>query len=196
MTGGSAGHGPAVAAHVGERAITVAEVDTREAALRAGPLAALLPRPWSAEGRNLRRWLVQMLVAEALIEGEAALRGLTAPTVGPAGRLTLPAALRTGGVAAAVLAATPLAGVVRQAVTMEVRVPEEEIRAYYDRNGDLFPGEPYERARGPIAEELTEVAADRVFALWLERRHADLVRLRPGFEHPADPGHADATHRH
>ncbi|MDH2424431.1 peptidylprolyl isomerase [Sphaerisporangium sp. TRM90804] len=248
----------AIAAEVGERAVTVAQVDAREAALRAGPLAARLPHPHSAEGRNLRRWLVQVLVTEALIEQEAAARGLAAPDDGDAPTsLTLTAALRTGGVVAAVTASMPLARVLRRAVTAGVGVGEREVRAYYDRNLDRYtrpesrhvsrvegaslgrvrrgelPGPleaavfaagegevagpvdgpggpwtvrvegvdpggrvPFETVREEIAAELTALAVERAFARWLERRAAERVRLRHGFEHPADPQHSDATHRH
>ncbi|WP_262842483.1 DUF7158 domain-containing protein, partial [Sphaerisporangium corydalis] len=64
-------HSHTVAAEVGGRAIPVSLVDEREAGLRAGPLAARLPHPHSAEGRNLRRWLVQVLITETLIHQEA-----------------------------------------------------------------------------------------------------------------------------
>ncbi|WP_214410638.1 peptidylprolyl isomerase [Sphaerisporangium fuscum] len=250
-----------VAAEVGDRVVTVAQVDAREAELRAGPLASRLPHPHSAEGRNLRRWLVQMLVTEALVEDEAAALGLVAPAAPPPpAPLTLPAALRTGGVVAAVTASMPLARALRDAVTAGVDVPEDEVRGYYDRNLDRFtdpevrhvsrlrgqgesslgpvrrgeltgaleeavfsaeegevvgpvegpggpwtlrvdrirPGgrRPYETVREGIARELTSVAVDQAFAGWLERRYAEKVRLWAGFEHPADPHHADATHRH
>ncbi|WP_133306121.1 hypothetical protein [Microbispora triticiradicis] len=65
-----------IAAVVGERAMTVAEVDHRLRLLRSGPLAARLPAPDTAEGRNLRRWLVQVMVAEILAGQEAARLGL------------------------------------------------------------------------------------------------------------------------
>ncbi|MEU8268817.1 peptidylprolyl isomerase [Sphaerisporangium sp. NPDC049002] len=277
-----------VAAEVGERVVLVSDVDAREAELRAGPLAARLPHPRGAEGRNLRRWLVQVLVTEALVEQEAAALGLTPaddrsgpndpvdgrarPDVAVDGRarpdvvvgdrarsgpLALPAALRTGGVVAAVTVSMPLARALRAVVTAGVRASEDEVRAYYDRNLDRFtrpetrhvskaggaslgpvrrgelagpleaaifsaregevvgpvegpggpwtvrvdaiePGgpRPYEEVREIIASELTSVAVERAFASRLERRYAEKVRLRPGYEHPADPSHADATHRH
>ncbi|GAA3796356.1 hypothetical protein GCM10022226_14570 [Sphaerisporangium flaviroseum] len=266
----------AVAAEVGARVIPVAQVDAREAELRAGPLAARLPHPHGAEGRNLRRWLVQVLVTEALVEQEATALGLLATDGGSrpgteesgrppgsadggsrSGALTLAAALRTGGVVAAVTASMPLARELRRAVTAGVAVPEEEVRDYYDRNLDRFtrpearhvsraggsslgpvrrgeltgdleaaifsategetvgpvmgpggpwtvrvdriePGglRPYESVRDEIAAELTAVAIEQAFSAWLDRRYAEQVRLRPGFEHPADPHHADATHHH
>jgi [acyl-carrier-protein] S-malonyltransferase len=225
--------------------------------LRAGPWADRLPPDGSAEGRNLRRWLVQVLTTRAVVEREAAARGLTATAAdGPAAPLTLPVALATGGVAAAVLAAMPLARALRRTVTAGVAVPEAEVRAYYDRNrdrytvaerravslardgGDLRPiglvrrgelpgpleeavfaaaeGETVEPAgwsarvdriesggvlaygqvAGDIRATLTAAAQDRAFTTWLESRHAATVTLHPGYEHPADPSHADATHKH
>ncbi|MBO2452662.1 malonyl CoA-ACP transacylase [Actinomadura barringtoniae] len=177
------------AAYVGERAILEEEVEARVAALRTGPLAARLPRSETADGRNLRRWVVQVMTHEAVIEAEAAALGLRVDGGGAGETLTLPAAMRMGGVAAAVLARSPLAREVRRHVTAGVEVPDEEIRAYFERNPDRAgtPGE---------AQRLRREAADRAFALWLARRHAALVRLMPGFEHPADPRHADAAHRH
>ena len=44
----------------------------REAALRAGPAAATLPRAGTSEGRQLRRWLTQLLVTERVVAAEAA----------------------------------------------------------------------------------------------------------------------------
>jgi [acyl-carrier-protein] S-malonyltransferase len=40
------------------------------------------------------------------------------------------------------------------------------------------------------------VDRDRRFARWLDERYATLVRLEAGFEHPGDPRHPDAVHRH
>jgi [acyl-carrier-protein] S-malonyltransferase len=78
-------------------------------------------------------------------------------------------------------------------VAAQVPVPNGE--DYYARNRDLY-AEPYEEVREKIERELRQAAADRAFTSWLDRRHAALVRLMPGFEHPADPRHPDATHRH
>ncbi|RCG25352.1 peptidyl-prolyl cis-trans isomerase [Sphaerisporangium album] len=314
MTPTTAPRAGAVAAEVGERVVLVADVDAREARLRSGPLAVRLPHPHSAEGRNLRRWLVQVLVTEALVEQEAAALGLLPDDPGPAPDaprpVTLPAALRTGGVVAAVTASMPLARRLRDAVTAEVHVPETDVRAYYDRNLDRYthpevrhisraedtpggppdgtsgdppsatsglvpagrpggpsagtsagpsggasgrtlggrpsggaslgpvrrgelagpleeavfsaeegqvvgpidgpggpwtlrvdrvdPGgrRPYEAVRAEIAAELTAVARTRFFTSWLDRRYSDHVHLHPGYEHPADPRHPDATHHH
>jgi [acyl-carrier-protein] S-malonyltransferase len=55
---------------------------------------------------------------------------------------------------------------------------------------------PYPRARPRIAAHLLDRARQRAFARWLDAQYAALVRLTPGYEHPADPRQPDATHRH
>lgn len=182
-----------IAAWVGDRPIPAAAVDERLAFVQAGPYAARLPHPSTMEGRNLRRWLTQALVTEAVVEHEAALRGLTA--VGAASAVTRSAALRSGGVVAAVLAAHPLARVLRDAVTAQVTVPEETVVDYHRRNRDRYPGNlPAERDR--IRGLLLGQARERHFAQWLDERCAALIRLAPGYEHPADPAQPDYAHHH
>jgi [acyl-carrier-protein] S-malonyltransferase len=184
------------AAWVGDRPIPVRLVDDRLAALRSGPLAARLPPPATAEGRNLRRWLVQLITTEAVVEHEAAQRGVTAAGHdGVARPVSAADALRLGGVTAAVLAARPLARALQREVTPGGPADEATTADYYHRNRDRYP-EPYDEVRARIAAELGAGDRDRAFARWLEQRHAALVRLSPGFEHPGDPAHPDATHRH
>ncbi|MYW63111.1 malonyl CoA-ACP transacylase [Streptomyces sp. SID8379] len=187
--------GPRVAALVDGQPVTEDAVEARVDELRRGPLAARLPRPGTADARNLRRWVVQVMTYEAVVAHEAVALGLTVQQGQEPAPLSFTDALRTGGVTAAVLAARPLARAVRARIVADVAVPESDVRAYYDRNRDLHPG-PYGEARPAIARDLQQAAADRHFGLWLERRHAESVTLLPGFEHPADPRHADATHRH
>ena len=55
------------AATVDGVAVPVDEVDAREARLRDGPLAAALPAAGTSEGRQLRRWLTQLIVTERVI---------------------------------------------------------------------------------------------------------------------------------
>ncbi|WP_432838963.1 DUF7158 domain-containing protein [Dactylosporangium sp. CA-092794] len=184
-----------VAAFVAGRPLTVAEVEERLAALRAGPFAARLPHPATAEGRNLRRWLVQVLTAEAVLDHEARARGLAGDGRLPRTALDLGAALRLGGVAAAVLAVHPHGPALHAAVTAAVTVPAAEARAYYDRNRDRYPSE-YPEARPAVTELLLAAARDRAFGRWLDERCAALVRLRPGYEHPGDPSQPDYAHHH
>jgi [acyl-carrier-protein] S-malonyltransferase len=182
-----------IAAWVGDRAIPAAAVDERVALLQAGPYAARLPHPSTMEGRNLRRWLTQALVTEAVVEHEASVRGLTAS--GSAEPVTRASALRTGGVTAAVLAAHPLARVLRDEVTADVTVSPETVVDYHRRNRDRYPGDlpdAYDR----IVALLLGQARERHFAQWLDERYAALVRLAPGYEHPADPAQPDYAHHH
>ncbi len=185
-----------IAAWVGDRPIPAAEVDRRLAALRQGPLASRLPPPDTSQGRNLRRWLVQVITVEELITQEAAVRGVVSEACdGSPGTVTLAGALRAGGVTAAVLAANPVARALRRRIVEDVRVPEEQIRSYYERNRDRHAG-PYAQERPAIEDHLTQAAHERTFSRWLDQRHARLVHLEPGFEHPADPHQPDAEHRH
>jgi [acyl-carrier-protein] S-malonyltransferase len=186
-----------VAAWVAGRPITVATVEERLAELRRGPYAARLPHPATAEGRNLRRWLVQVLTVEAVVEHEATALGLS-PADAPSGSsrpLTLAEALRTGGVTAAVVAAHPLARALRARVAPAVPAPQDETQSYFHRNRDQHP-QDYAEVRDDLAARLGADNAERRFARWLEERCATLVRLEPGYEHPGDPRHPDAVHRH
>lgn len=174
-----------IAARVGDEVISIAEVDERARQLYEGPLAARLPHPASPEGRNLRRWLVQLMTMERVVAQECDVRG-------EAGPAALPLALRTGGVIASVLA-TPAGQALFARV--EADIPPGEVRAYYDRNRDRHPG-PFARESAGIAAQLVQARREALFARWLERRHREKVTLMPGFEHPGDPRQPDATHRH
>jgi [acyl-carrier-protein] S-malonyltransferase len=172
-----------VAAWVGERAVPVSAVEERLSAMRQGRYASRLPHESTAEGRNLVRWLVQVVTTEAVVEHEAARRGLTPAGFTPR-PVTRPAALRAGGVTATVLAHHPLAAPLRAAVTAGVTFDAD---AYFARNPDV----PRESAPA-----LVEAARDRAFTQWLDERCARLVKLEPGYEHPGDPSHPDYTHHH
>jgi [acyl-carrier-protein] S-malonyltransferase len=185
-----------IAAWVADRAIPVRDIEDRLAALRSGPYAARLPHPDTADGRNLRRWVVQVVTTEAVIEHEAGARGIVASEQdGPPRRVTLADALRSGGVTAAIVAAHPLARALRRLVAPDRPAPDAESAGYYRRNRDRYP-QPYEQVRAWIGAELGAVDRDRRFARWLDERYAALVRLEDGFEHPGDPRHPDAVHRH
>lgn len=192
--------------------IAVGEVDAREARLRAGPRAAALPARGTSEGRQLRRWLTQLIVTERVVATEAAARGLTAADA-PAEAELLPdltARLEIGSVAAAVLA-DPLARALFVDVTTEVAVSDADVRNYHTRNPMRFaaarPGghgwrtaplaaPPLDQVRVVITEHLRGAACRRDFRTWLDARRAVLVQLAPGYEHPGDPRQPDNTHRH
>jgi [acyl-carrier-protein] S-malonyltransferase len=180
-----------VAATVDGVPVPVAEVDAREAQLRGTRLASSLPRPGTSEGRQLRRWLTQLLVTERLVAAEATARRLTADGA-PTEDELLPdtvARLEIGSVAASVLA-DPLARALFMTVTAGIDVTDDAVAAYHERNPRRFA------TTTDVAEHLLAAARRRAFRLWLDARCAELVELAPGYEHPGDPRQPDNTHRH
>jgi [acyl-carrier-protein] S-malonyltransferase len=200
-----------VVARVDGRPVTVADVDDREDRLRASLLASALPRPGTSEGRQLRRWLVQLLVTERVIAIESAVLGVGASGA-PAEEELLPditARLEIGSVAASALR-DPLARAVFARVTAAASVDDREIVEYHARNPFRF-AEPDSAAGGwhrpaatltladarpAVAAHLLASARRRMFRIWLDARRAALVELAPGYEHPGDPRQPDNTHRH
>jgi len=180
-----------VAATVGGVPVRVAEVDAREDRLRAWGLASSLPRRDTSEGRQLRRWLTQLLVTERVVAAEAATRGLTADGAPSEGEL-LPdttTRLEIGSIAASVLA-DPLARALFVSVTAAIDITDAEVHDYLERNPRRFG------STAQIAEHLRSAARRRGFRRWLDARCAELVELAPGYEHPGDPRQPDNTHRH
>jgi [acyl-carrier-protein] S-malonyltransferase len=188
------------------------EVDAREARLRDGPLAAALPAAGTSEGRQLRRWLTQLIVTERVVAAEAAALGVTARNA-PSEAELLPdttARLEIGSIAAAALA-EPSARAVFARVTGAVDVSDDDVACYHARNplrfaatspdrhgwrGPAVAAPPLYQVRAAIADHLRAAARRRAFRVWLDERRADLVRLAPGYEHPGDPRQPDNTHRH
>lgn len=118
--------------------VDVSEVDRLESELRGGPVAPTLPREHTGEGRQLRRWIVQVLVAERLVATEAEVRGLDAADA-PALFALAPdraAMLGLGSVAADLLTRSALARAVFVAVTADVAV--ETQAEFYERNPERF----------------------------------------------------------
>ena len=127
------------AAMVGGVPVSVDEIDAREAQLRASRVASSLPRPGTSEGRQLRRWLTQLLVTERVVAAEAAARGLSADDA-PSEDDVLPdmaVRLEIGSVAASVLS-EPLARALFVSVTAGVDVTDDEVASYAARNPSRF----------------------------------------------------------
>jgi [acyl-carrier-protein] S-malonyltransferase len=180
-----------IAATVGGVPVRVDEVDTREERLRSSRIASSLPRTGTSEGRQLRRWLTQLLVTERVAATEATARGLTAEDA-PSEDQLLPdttTRLEIGSVAASVLA-DPLARALFVNVTAAVDVTDAQVRDYRERNPRRFD------SNTEVADHLRAAARRRAFRLWLDARCAELVELAPGYEHPGDPRQPDNTHRH
>ncbi len=195
--------------------VPVDEVDAAEARLRNGPRANALPARGTSEGRQLRRWLTQLIVTERVLAAESAARGLAAadaPTP-PSEADLLPdvtARLEIGSVAAAVLADARARALFAD-VTAGVRVDDHDVTDFHARNPLRFApprledhgwrapatvAPPLEQVRSAIAEHLSGSARRRAFRIWLDARRAELVQLAPGYEHPGDPRQPDNTHRH
>jgi [acyl-carrier-protein] S-malonyltransferase len=192
--------------------VPVDEVDAAEARLRDGPRAAALPATGTSEGRQLRRWLTQLIVTGRVVAAAAAARGLTA-TDAPGEAELLPdvtARLEIGSIAAAALADWRARALFVD-VTAGVRVSDQEVTDFHarnplrfapprlDRHGWQTPSPvapPLERVRPMIAEHLLGAARRRAFRVWLDARRAALVELASGYEHPGDPRQPDNTHRH
>jgi [acyl-carrier-protein] S-malonyltransferase len=201
----------AVAATVGDVVVLVSDVDASEARLRSTRPAGGLPRPGTGEGRQLRRWLTQVLVTARVVEVEALALGLTDDGA-PGEEELLPdlvARLEIGSIAASALQA-PLARALFGHVTAGVKVTGREVADYHRRNplrfGGRAPGSggwrgapvpaPFDDVRADIAEHLLAAARRREFRRWLDVRRAELVELAPGYEHPGDPRQPDHTHAH
>jgi [acyl-carrier-protein] S-malonyltransferase len=192
-----------VAATVAGTPVAVSEVDAREAVLRGAPQVAALPRPGTSEGRQLRRWLTQLVVTERVVAREAEVLGVTATASTPTEDELLPdatARLEIGSIAAAALT-DPLARALFAHVTRDVAVSDEAVADYHARNprrfvrfGDRDP--QFAEVRTRIAEHLLGAARRRAFRRWLDERRAALVWLAPGYEHPGDPRQPDNTHKH
>ncbi len=169
----------------------VEEVDVREERLRGSRIASSLPRRGTSEGRQLRRWLTQLLVTERVAAAEAAARGLSADRA-PSEAELLPdttARLEIGSIAGSVLA-DPLARALFVSVTAAVDVTDAQVCDYLERNPRRFGSATL------VADHLRGAARRRAFRLWLDARCAEVVDLAPGYEHPGDPRQPDNTHKH
>jgi [acyl-carrier-protein] S-malonyltransferase len=200
-----------VAATVGDAVVLVSEVDAQEAELRSSPLASALPAPGTRKGRQLRRWLTQVLVTARVVEVEARAAGLDADGV-PTEAQLLPdpgARLELGSIAASALR-HGLARAMFVHVTAGVEIADDEAADYHRRNPLRFGrraagaggwvgrpvAPPCEQVRSDIVEHLLASARRREFRRWLDARRAELVELAPGYEHPGDPRQPDNTHEH
>jgi [acyl-carrier-protein] S-malonyltransferase len=192
--------------------ISADEIDSAEARLRSGARAAALPASGTSEGRQLRRWLTQLIVTEVVVAAEAAARGLTGREAPTETELLpdLTARVEIGSVAAAALA-DPRARALFADVTAAVQVTDDDVADYHARNPRRFaaprrsrdgwrvpsPVSPsLQEVQSVITEHLRGAARRRAFRVWLDARRAALVQLAPGYEHPGDPRQPDNTHRH
>ena len=187
------------AAHVDGVPVTTREIEQHMQSLIDGPLSSRLPRYGSAQYRNMRRWVAQLLTAQLLLSHEFTRRGLVEELPDEPHRppVRLPNALLAGGIGAAVVARSARAARVAADVTAGTTVSEGAIREYFEHNRDRYPPPlTYADARDHIAADLLEAAKAKAFNNWLDLQVHQRVCLQPGFEHPADPHQPDATHHH
>lgn len=151
------GHRREVVATVAGRPITVGDVDDRETAVRRGPAADRLPAAGTPEGVRLRRWLVQLLVTEHVVLHEAAAAGVAPGHRQPGRELDGARPVEAPSVLHA-------ARRLFERVTAGVRVAEAEVRAYYDRNPDLYRRPESRRVRHVLVADASTAAkvAERV----------------------------------
>lgn len=134
--------------------IPVSRLDDRLAAMRRGPRGRHLPPEGGPESLRARRWVVQELVSEAVVAHEARALGVSS---GPAEL------------------SAPEVQALADRVTRAVTVAESELRAYYQRNVDLFGRPEVRRIRLVVAPEASSA---RQAALQIAE--ADQLDLRRG----------------
>lgn len=186
----------------GTALVSVEDVDAREAQFRACTPGAALPLVGTPQWRQLRNWLLKLIVTERVLHSEAVRMGITADHA-PALADVLPdgtARFEVGSIAASALA-DPLARAVFWYVTEDVDVSEMEVAAFHERNPRRFlstmaclrgagQDPPLDAVRPAIAAHLRSSARRRAFRQWLETRSAELISTVPpglGFAHASDP---------
>ncbi|MEV7770358.1 hypothetical protein [Kitasatospora sp. NPDC086791] len=127
------------------RPLPRAALDHRLAALRTGPRATALPQEGSSEDRQLRRWVAQVLLTEALCEAVAAERGLPVDDGADPARLDQRAAVELGSITAAAYEGSAAVRAVYQAVTAGIEPAAEEV-AHYRAMTARVPAERWQLA--------------------------------------------------
>jgi [acyl-carrier-protein] S-malonyltransferase len=169
-------------------------LDERLAMLRAGDAACVLPRPDSREGRQLTRWVAQVVITEQLCIDELHRRGDALPET-PTETIDVSTAIAIGSITAAALAGSDAVRRVAGIVSADVRIPAEQLAYAADVLGEGPPDDP----AVPAAEwhrELLRSARLEAFARWLNAAMHERVQLVRGLEHPGDSNQPDNLHRH
>ncbi|ADB31654.1 hypothetical protein Kfla_2586 [Kribbella flavida DSM 17836] len=169
-------------------------LDERLAAVRAGDAACVLPKPDSREGRQLTRWVAQVVITEQVCLDELRRRADAGPQA-PARPLDVSAAIAVGSITAAALAGSEAVRRVATLVSADVRIPPEQLAYAADLLGVPAPADP----DVPVDHwhaELLDSARLEAFARWLNRAMHERVQLVHGLEHPGDSNQPDNLHRH
>ncbi|MCK2221403.1 hypothetical protein MF672_047510 [Actinomadura sp. ATCC 31491] len=115
------GLGPVIG-WVDGRPVPYALLEQRVAGLRKGPLSAALPRPGTAEARQLARWQTQVILTEVLCETTAKALGLSPVDGPPLDRL---AAVELGSINAAAYNGSPWVRALFEHLAAEATIPAE-----------------------------------------------------------------------
>ncbi|HEY0692396.1 MAG TPA: hypothetical protein VGD71_25560 [Kribbella sp.] len=183
-----------VMAYLNGEPVPRALLDERLAALRAGDAACVLPRPDSREGRQLTRWVAQVVLTERLCVDELSRRGDAVP-VGAGKSLDVSTAVAVGSITAAALAGSEPVRRVAALVSGDVRIPRAQLDYAADVLGEHPPADPEVPVQRWHAE-LLDSARLEAFARWLNAAMHERVRLVHGLEHPGDSTQPDNLHRH
>jgi [acyl-carrier-protein] S-malonyltransferase len=183
-----------VMAYLNGEPVPRALLDERLAALRAGDAACVLPRPDSREGRQLTRWVAQVVLTERLCVDELSRRGDAVP-VGAAKSLDVSTAVAVGSITAAALAGSEPVRRVAALVSGDVRIPRGQLDYAADVLGEQPPADPDVPVQRWHAE-LLDSARLEAFARWLNAAMHERIRLVHGLEHPGDSTQPDNLHRH
>lgn len=184
-----------VMGYVGGAPIDRALLDERMAALRAGDAAGVLPRADSREGRQLVRWVAQVVLTEELCADELRRRGLTDATISDSVVLDVSTAIAIGSITAAALAGSAVVRQVAALVSADVRIPALQLAYAADMLGESPPSDPDVPSQQWHADLLTSARLE-AFSRWLNKARYDRLQLVHGLEHPGDSNQPDNLHRH
>jgi [acyl-carrier-protein] S-malonyltransferase len=183
-----------VMAYLNGEPVPRALLDERLAALRAGDAACVLPRPDSREGRQLTRWVAQVVLTEQLCVDELSRRRDAIPVDGGKS-LDVSTAIAVGSITAAALAGSEPVRRVAALVSGDVRIPRAQLDYAADVLGEQPPADPEVPVQRWHAE-LLDSARLEAFARWLNLAMHERVQLVHGLEHPGDSTQPDNLHRH
>jgi [acyl-carrier-protein] S-malonyltransferase len=169
-------------------------LDERLAGLRASDAACVLPRADSREGRQLARWVAQVVLVEQVCTDELRRRD-DAVQSGPGKPLDVSAAIAVGSITAAALAGSEPVRRVAALVSSDVRIPRAQLEYAAGMLGEQPPADPDVPADRWHAE-LLDSARLEAFAHWLNAAMHERVQLVRGLEHPGDSSQPDNLHRH
>lgn len=187
-----------VAAWVDEIPISAEEVEARVGRMRANDRAGSLPVADSREGRQLRRWVAQVVVVERLCEhtanafvrSEGAIRCASEHESRVSAGLSRADAAALGSIVAAAWTSNPAVPRAAALLTADVSIPPERLQ----RAAELSATEDGGIAWSP--NELLTSARLEAFARWLAGASHERVRLETGYEHPGDASQPDNLHEH